>query len=250
MCHWSNDGHFHRDTFICDKQVQLNRATTLLWNITESQNGSAWKATLQFILVHGHFSSSKRQSWLPRTLTWFYMILQRETPPPVWGLDASFPTHSLGSTPSDPGQCWPDSAQWFNPPFWKSTLPRHLPTGAFMKMNILSALIWHFTVANSKGNFQCCKIIFLSCNLSCRAPLNTLVQHHWFQLRFSKALESAHITQTTTTTKPMLERFRLSIMMKYNKWRTQWHFILIHTCNCQGSVTWYYRKVMWVFWKA
>lgn len=165
------------------------------------------------------------------------------------GLDTELLIHSLGSTPCASGQCWPHGAHWFNPAFWKFTLSSHVPTGTFMKMKILSTLVWHFIEANSKSNFQCYKVIFLSFNLSCRASIYTLVQHHWFQLRISEALESAHINQTTRS-KPMLERLRLSIMTKYNKWRTQWHFISRHTCTCQGSVTRHYQKVMWLFWKA
>lgn len=165
------------------------------------------------------------------------------------GLDTEFLIHSLVSMPFEFGQSWPDSAQWFNSAFWKFTFSTHVPTGAFMKMKILSTLVWHFIVANSKRNFQCYKIVFFSCKQSCKASLYTLVQRQWFQLRFSKAQESAHINQTKRS-KPMLERLKLSIMMKYNKWRTQQHFILRHTCNCQDSMTWHCRKVMCLFWKA
>lgn len=35
MCPYSDNGHFYRDTFISNEQMQLNTATALLWNITE-----------------------------------------------------------------------------------------------------------------------------------------------------------------------------------------------------------------------
>lgn len=163
------------------------------------------------------------------------------------GLDSDLFIHSVVSMPCESGECWPGSAQQSNPVFQKFTFSSHVPTGTFTKMKILSTLVWHFIVANPKSNFQSYKIIFLSCSLSCRAKIYTLAQPHWFQLRFSKALESAHINQTS---KPVLERLRLSIMIEYNKWKTQWHFILYNTCNCQGSVTRHYQKVMRLFWKT
>lgn len=165
------------------------------------------------------------------------------------GLDSELFIHSLVSMPCESGECWPGSAQWSNPAFQKFTFSNHVPTGTFLKIKILSTLTWHFIVANPKSNFQSYRIIFLSRSLSCRAKIYTLPQPHWFQLKFSKALESARINQTARS-KLVLERLRLSIMMEYNKWKTQWHFFLYHTCNCQGSVTRHYQKVMWLFWKA
>lgn len=151
--------------------------------------------------------------------------------------------------PCKSGKHWPGRAQWSNPAFQKFIFSSHVPTGTLMKMKILSTLAWYFIVENPKSNFQYYKIIFLSCSLSCRENIRTLPQPYWFQPRFSRALESAHINQAARS-KSVLERLRLSIMMEYDKWKTHWHFILHHTCNCQGSVTRHYQKVMWLFWKA
>jgi len=130
------------------------------------------------------------------------------------GLDSDVFIHSLLSIIIHWGESCPGSVQWPNPALQKFTFSSHVPTGPLMKMKILSTLAWHFIVANPKCSFQSYKIIVLSCSLSCRAKIYTLPPPHWFQLRFSKAPESAHINQTARS-KPVLETLRLSIMMEY-----------------------------------
>lgn len=134
-------------------------------------------------------------------------------------LDSDLFNHPLVSVLCRSRECCPGRLQKSNTVLQKFTFSSHVPRGIFVKMKMLSILVWHFIVANPESYFQSHKIIFLSHSLSCRAKIYTLPQPHWFQLMFSKALESAHINQTAKS-KPVLKRLRLSIMMEYNKWKT------------------------------